>query len=101
CLAPRGMEEGDELEISEPALEVVANRSVSFPLYASSTRLGDRSGELVTADRESFTALPPIRTVLRFGKKLVTRQIPVHLVTRLTEVGTLEVWCRSLSTDHR
>ena len=101
CLVPRGMQEGDEVEITEPALEVHTNRGVTFPLYASSTRLGDRSGELVTGDRESFTALPPIRTVLRFGKKLAVRTIPVHIVARLTEVGTLEVWCRSLTSEHR
>jgi len=80
---------------------VLANRAVSFPLYASSTRLGDRAGALVTAERESLTELAPIRTVLRFGKKLNTRSLPVHLLSRLTEVGTLEVWCRSLTTDHR
>ena len=101
CLVGRGMEEGQEVEITQPALEVVANRAVSFPLYASSTRTGERAGELVTAERESLTELPPIRTVLRFGKKLAVRKLPVHLVAHFTEVGTLEVWCRSLSTDHR
>jgi molecular chaperone DnaK (HSP70) len=101
CLVRRGMEEGEEIEIKEPALEVVTNRAVSFPLYASSTRSGDRPGALVTAGRESIVELPPIRTVLRFGKKLATRKIPVHVVARLTEVGTLEVWCRSLTTAHR
>jgi molecular chaperone DnaK (HSP70) len=101
CLVRRGMEEGEEVEITDPALEVIANRGVSFPLYASSTRIGDRAGQLITADRESLSELPPIRTVLRFGKKLEARKIPVHIVARLTEVGTLEVWCRSLTTDHR
>jgi molecular chaperone DnaK (HSP70) len=101
CLVQRGMEEGEEIEISEPPLEVVANRAVSFPLYASSTRLGDVAGTLIRGSRESLSELPPIRTVLRFGKKLTTRQLPVHLLARLTEIGTLEVWCRSLSTDHR
>ena len=101
CLAPRGMLEGQEVEINEPALEVIANRAVSFPLYASSTRSGEQAGQLVTAERDSVTELPPIRTVLRFGKKLSTRALPVHVLARLTEVGTLEVWCRSLASDHR
>ena len=101
CLVRRGMEPGEEVEIKEPALDVWANRAVSFPLYASSTRLGDRVGELVRAERDSLQELPPIRTVLRFGKKLDERRIPVHVLARLTEVGTLEVWCRSLSTEHR
>ncbi|MFQ5668378.1 MAG: Hsp70 family protein [Candidatus Binatia bacterium] len=101
CLVHRGMEEGTEVDIAEPALEVLANRGVSFPLYASNTRTGERAGQLVTAVRESLSELPPIRTVLRFGKKLDARKIPVHVQARLTETGTLEVWCRSLSTEHR
>ncbi|MFI5395342.1 MAG: Hsp70 family protein [Candidatus Binatia bacterium] len=101
CLVHRGMEEGEEVEVTEPALEVLANRAVSFPLYASSTRTGERAGQLVSAERESLTELPPIRTVLRFGKKMAARTIPVHVMARLTEVGTLEAWCRSLTTDHR
>jgi molecular chaperone DnaK (HSP70) len=101
CLVHRGMEEGEEIEVTEPALEVLANRGVSFPLYASSTRLGERAGQLVHASPESLAELPPIRTVLRFGKKLAERTIPVHVLAGLTEVGTLEVWCRSLTTDHR
>ena len=101
CLVHRGMEEGAEVEIAEPALEVLANRAVSFPLYASSTRGGERAGQLVHAERESLAELPPIRTVLRFGKKLEARKLPVHVMVHLTEVGTLEVWCRSLTTEHR
>src|SRR5262249_53986136 len=101
CLVHRGMEEGQEVEIAEPALQGLANRAVSFPLFASSTRSGERAGPLVGAARNSLVELPPIRTVLRFGKKLTERELPVHVLARLTEVGTLEVWCRSLTTDHR
>jgi len=100
CLVHRGMEEGAEIEIGEPALELLANRAVTFPLYASSTRAGERAGQLVHAERESLAELPPIRTVLRFGKKLDARKIPVHVVVHLTEIGTIEVSCRSLTTDH-
>ena len=101
CLVPRGMHEGEEVELADPPMEVLANRGVSFPLYASSTRLGDQSGQLISAPRESFTDLPPIRTVLRFGKKLDVRTIPVHLAARVTAIGTLELWARSLTTPHR
>jgi molecular chaperone DnaK (HSP70) len=101
CLVPRGMHEGEEVELADPPMEVLTNRGVSFPLYASSTRLGDQSGQLICGPRESFTDLPPIRTVLRFGKKLDVRTIPVHLAARVTEIGTLELWARSLTTPHR
>ena len=101
CLVARGQHEGEQVEITSPEFMVLANRPVSFPLFTSSTRLGDRAGAVVRAERETLSELPPIRTVLRFGKKLAATELPVHVVAGLTEVGTLEVWCRSLTTDHR
>ena len=101
CLVGRGMEEGEEIEITDPEFNILANHPVSFPLYTSSTRLGDRPGTLVSASRQSVTQLPPIRTVLRLGRTLTTTTIPVHVIARLTEIGTLEVCCRALRTDHR
>ncbi len=101
CLVHRGMQEGEEVEITSPQFDVLANRPATFPLYASSIRLGDRQGSVVRAERESLAELPPIRTVLRFGKKLTATTIPVRVGAKLTEIGTLEVWCRSLTTDHR
>src|SRR5262249_36849122 len=56
---------------------------------------------LVTLSRDAFTPLPPIRTVLRFGRKLDERTLPVQLESQLTEIGTLALWCRSRTTEHR
>jgi hypothetical protein len=49
----------------------------------------------------ALATMPPIRTVLRFGRKLAEATLPVRLEVRLTEIGTLERWCRSRTTDHR
>src|SRR5581483_2322056 len=101
CLVPRGMEEGEAVEIAEPEFEVLANRPVSFPLYTATDRTGKRAGEVVATVPGALATLPPLRTVLRFGRKLQETALPVHLEVRLTEVGTLELWCRSRATDHR
>lgn len=101
CLVPRGTEEGFETQLERPAFEVLANRPVSFQLFSSSTRLGDRIGEVVGLSEEEISVFPPIRTVLRFGKKSEERKLPVKLAVGLTEVGTLELWCRSQQTPHR
>lgn len=101
CVVQRGMEEGEEREVSNVPLALVTNRAVSFPLFASSMRKGDSVGSVVELERHEISALPPIRTVLRFGKKIEARQLPVHLAVRLTEVGTVELWCVSRSTPHR
>ena len=101
CLVARGTEEGFETDLSEPAFEALANQPVSFQLISSSTRLGDQLSDVVTLETEEITLLPPMRTVLRYGKKEAARQIPVQLQVRLTEIGTLELWCKSRQSDHR
>jgi len=101
CLVPRGMEEGESIEIAEHEFELLANRAVSFPLFTATDRIGERAGQIVTVPPGALTSLPPIRTVLRFGGKLAEATLPVHLEVRLSEIGTLEVWCRSRTTDHR
>src|SRR5579871_24765 len=47
CLVPRGAEEGATLEIDNDALQLVANKPVSFRLYSSLTRSDDRLGDVV------------------------------------------------------
>ena len=101
CIVPRGMEEGDTVDLASRELELVANRPVAFPLFTATDRTGEAAGELVEATAEALTALPPLRTVVRFGKKVEERTLPVHLEVRLTEIGTLELWLKSRVTEHR
>ncbi len=101
CLVPRGMEEGETSVIEGHDLELLTNRPVAFPLFTATDRSGEAAGDLVRIVPEELTALPPIRTVLRFGRKLEERALPVQIEARLTEIGTLEVWCRSRQTEHR
>jgi len=100
CLVPRGTEEGFHTRLDEPAFVALTNQPVSFQLFTSSTRLGDRLGDVVQLHSDEVTTLPPIRSVLRYGRGVVN-SIPVRLEVRLTEVGTLELWCRAQESEHR
>jgi hypothetical protein len=101
CVAPRGMEEGESIEIATPEFEVLANAPVRFPIYASTTRAGEAPGTVAEVDPATLVALPEIATVLRFGRSLQARPVSVHLRSHLTETGVLELWCESRTTDHR
>lgn len=101
CLVPRGTEEGYELRLSELGFEALTNQPVSFQVYSSSTRLGDQLGETVELSDDEVTTLPPIQTVLRYGRKGTTDRLPVQLGVQLTEVGTLALWCYSQKSEHR
>jgi len=98
CLVPRHLEEGAEVEIPRTfALRV--ERPVRFQLYATSRARFERPGDLAALDSESFTALPPIETVLRTGAG--QGELPVRLRARLSEIGTLELWCAAEGSDAR
>jgi molecular chaperone DnaK (HSP70) len=103
CLVPRGAEEGATLEIDNEALQLVANRPVSFRLYSSLTRSDDRLGDVVElpALGPDLHTHAPLNAVIRFGKKAGERLIPVKLGARLTEIGTLETWCESKISENR
>jgi hypothetical protein len=74
CVIPRGMEEGEEVEIESPVFKVMTNQAVSFSLYSSNARTGDHLGQVLALDEDSLFQLPPLRTILRFGKKGVLRK---------------------------
>lgn len=101
CLMPRGTEEGFESVLQEPTFAVLTNQPAGFQILSSHTRLGDDQGDLVTLSSNEVTELPPIRTALRYGKRSSAQRIPVQIAIKLTEVGTLELWCRSLHTPHQ
>ncbi len=105
CMVPRGAEEGISVEVDNPALQLVANRPVSFRLYSSLTRTEDKLGDVVEFDADpqqsALHTHAPLHAVIRFGKKAEERLIPVKLGARLTEIGTLETWCESKISDNR
>ncbi|MDL1967324.1 MAG: hsp70 family protein [Deltaproteobacteria bacterium] len=100
CVVERGLEEGTTIELKDKKFEVLANQPVSFDIYSSSFRSGDRCGDLVEID-DSLTSLPPIQTVVQYGKKGVKIRIPVRIESDYTEMGTLAIWCCSLISNHR
>ncbi len=100
CLIPRGTEEGFETELAQPTFQLLTNQPVSFRLFSSSTRLGDGLGEVVKLPPDEISELPPIRTVLRYGKGAVGK-IPVRIGVHLSEIGTLALWLHAVESDHR
>jgi molecular chaperone DnaK (HSP70) len=96
CVIPGSAEPGQDFELTERSLDLVISEPVEFPLYVSSIRLADRPGEMIPVDRDQMTPLPPIRTAMRTRRKSERGHVPVHLHARLTEIGTMELWCSEI-----
>ncbi len=100
CVVERGLDEGSVIQMPGMEFEVVTNQPVIFSMFSSSFRSGDKSGDIIPVD-DSLTPLPPLKTVIKFGKKGESRQIPVKVEAEYTEMGTLAMWCRSCVSSHR
>ena len=100
CIVERGLDEGTRISLEKRTFDVLANQPVSFDLYSSSYRSGDRFGEIVTID-ETLTPLPPLQTVIQFGKKGAKTAIAVKIEVEYTESGVLMLWCGAVSTSHK
>jgi hypothetical protein len=95
CVVPRRLQEGEEIRLPKPELELALGQPVLFPLYTSTVRGDDKPGEVLQLSPDSLLQLPPLHTILRGGKRSGVKSVPVTLAAKCTEIGTLELYCVS------
>src|SRR5262245_10054142 len=101
CAVPRDAQEGEEIAIAGHDFDLLMGQPVVFPLASSSVRPDDKPGSLVAADPDSIRELPPLQSVMRVSRKARSERVPVSLAARVTEIGTIELWCQARTDDRR
>jgi hypothetical protein len=100
CVVPFGMEEGTEADMPAQEFGLVVGEQAAFRFLGSTVRRADTAGLLVDEWEGQIDELSPLQTTLDSpGKE--GRTVPVHLHSKVTEVGTLEVWCLSRDGKQR
>jgi molecular chaperone DnaK (HSP70) len=100
CVVPFGMEEGTEADIPKQEFGLVVGTPAEFRFLGSTVRRSDTPGTLVEEWEGQIDELAPVTTTLEApGKE--GQMVPVHLHTKVTEVGTLELWCLSRDGKQR
>jgi molecular chaperone DnaK (HSP70) len=94
CVAPFGMEEGTEADVPGQEFGLVVGAPAEFRFLGSSTRRGDAVGTMVEEWQGEIEELDPMATTLA-APSGEGRLTPVHLHSKVTEIGTLELWCIS------
>ena len=100
CVVPFGMEEGTEASIPDREFGLVVGEPAEFRFLSSTIRKQDSAGNLLEDWGADLEELSPLEVTL----KLDGRQgavVPVRIETRVTELGTLEVWCVSRDGTNR
>jgi molecular chaperone DnaK (HSP70) len=100
CVVPFGMEEGTEADVPGQEFGLVVGEPAEFRFLGSTVRRNDAVGLMVEEWEGQIDELAPLATTLEApGKE--GRMVPVHLHSKVTEVGTLEVWCISRDNKER
>ncbi|MGI5844866.1 MAG: Hsp70 family protein [Candidatus Xenobium sp.] len=92
CVAPFGMEEGTSADLPGREFGLVVGDPVEFRFLGSTTRREDPVGETLEDWEEELEELTSLGTTLQTEAQPGTI-VPVRLQSRVTEVGTLELWC--------
>lgn len=100
CVAPFGMEEGTETDVPGQEFGLVVGEPVEFRFLGSTTRRADPVGTLIDDWEADIEELAPLQMTLESAGK-EGKTVPVHLHAKVTEVGTLELWCHSRDGKQR
>jgi len=100
CVVPFGMEEGSEATIPGREFGLVVGEPAEFRFLSSSVRKQDQVGSLLEDWGADIEELSPLEVTLKLEGQQGT-VVPVRIETRITELGTLEVWCVSRDGTER
>ncbi len=97
CIAPFGMEEGSQARLEDQEFALVVGEPAKFD-FLGSARHDDKFGDIIEDWEGEVQGIAEIETILDGEPGNV---IPVTLETRVTEVGTLALWCVAKTGDRR
>ncbi|MEI7684400.1 MAG: Hsp70 family protein [Planctomycetota bacterium] len=94
CVVPFGMEEGTETDVPGQEFGLIVGEPVEFRFLGSNVRRNDTIGLMVDEWEGTIDELSPLSATLA-GPGSEGKMVPVHLHSRVTEIGTLELSCIS------
>ena len=101
CVVPFGMEEGTSAAIAGREFGLAVGEPAEFRFLSSTTRKNDLPGALIDDWGDDLEELSPLEVTLETGDRSTDDLIPVVLESRVTEIGTLELWCKERDGDQK
>jgi hypothetical protein len=102
CVVPIGMEEGTEANVPSEEIGLVVGEPAQFRFFTSSTRKEDKPGEVLSARTvDELEETDPLETTLPAAAETTGDYVPVRFLSRITELGVLELWCVGTQAEGR
>jgi hypothetical protein len=105
CVVPFGMEEGTSAAIPGREFGLAVGEPAEFRFLSSTVRKNDPPGALIEDWGEDLEELGPLEVTLKHDGESGDVQgdgnviVPVTLESRVTEIGTMELWCHARSGE--
>lgn len=102
CVAPRGMEEGTEVPVPGDEIGIVVDQPARFRFFSSTQRVNDTVGtKLDRWSPKELVESDPIELSLSSDNAGEMPYVPVRFLSRVTELGMFELWCRATRSDQQ
>lgn len=102
CVVPHGMEEGTELDVPSGEFGLVVGESAPFRFFSSTSRRDDQPGALLQSwSDEELTETDSLEVELAKDDSVDDNYVPVKFHSKITELGTFELWCVATKGDAR
>jgi molecular chaperone DnaK (HSP70) len=98
CVAPFGMEEGTSVILKQQEFILVVGEPVRFDFFCSMVRHDDGSGDMIEDWQHQLEEITTLETTLDGPSGSIIR---VSLEIKVTEIGTLELWCVSVEEGRK
>lgn len=100
CVVPFGMEEGTQADVPGREVGLVVGRPAKFRFFSSAIRKQDTVGSsLKFWDDEELVETSPMELTLNVAEAPEEGFVPVRFHSRVTELGMLELWCKSTRNE--
>jgi hypothetical protein len=97
------MEEGTAQSVPSAELGLVVGEEVEFRFLSGTSRKDDAPGTLLDeyAWPEHLEETAPLKATLPAEGRAAGTVVPVRLEVKVTEIGTVEIWCVETRGDRR
>jgi hypothetical protein len=100
CVVPFGMEEGTQASLAGREFGLIVGEPAEFRFLSSIVRKTDPVGALIEDWGDDLEEMSPLEVTLDLAGRSDT-SVPVTLESRVTEIGTLELWCVARDAGNR
>ncbi len=94
CVAPLGMEEGDQADVPSQEIGLVVGEPAHFRFFSSPLRKQDKVGDVLSSwSEEELAETDSLEATLDADEVIEEPYVPVKFQSRVTELGMFELWC--------